>query len=102
MAANFPCPTGKRGGKETALPGKFGIPLELPFATVTVRTTSHFSSGSIGRPIFVERLSVKETCAQMLGRLSVTRPDSKGKQPAGVDAEAFPSAEGGRCPELSY
>ena len=67
----------EKGGKETALPGKFGIPLELPFATVTVRTTSHFSSGSIGRPIFVERLSVKETCAQMLGRLSVTRPDSK-------------------------
>ncbi len=69
----FPVLPGK-GGKETALPGKFGIPLELPFATVTVRTTSHFSSGSIGRPIFVERLSVKETCAQMLGRLSVTRP----------------------------
>lgn len=31
----------------------------------------------MGRTIFVERVSVKEATAGMLGRLSVTRPDSK-------------------------
>ena len=31
----------------------------------------------MGRTIFVERVSVKEATDGMLGRLSVTRPDSK-------------------------
>lgn len=66
-----------RKGGESVLTGKFGIPLELPFAAVTVRTTSHFSPASLGRTVFVERLSVKEATAGMLGQLSVTRPDSK-------------------------
>lgn len=62
---------------ENVLHGKFGVPLKLPFATVNVCPTSYFSSGSMGRTIFVERVSVKEATDGMLGRLSVTRPDSK-------------------------
>lgn len=62
---------------ENVLHGKFGVPLKLPFATVNVCPTSYFSSGSMGRTIFVERVSVKEATDGMLGQLSVTRPDSK-------------------------
>lgn len=62
------------GGQPVTLEGAFGAPLELPFATVTVRPTAKMSAEDYGRPVVVRRRSTLDTARDFLAKLVVERP----------------------------
>ena len=60
-----------------SLEGRYGTPLELPFATISVHPTAHMTPQCTGRTITVQRSSALATTRGLLAALSVTRPDQK-------------------------
>lgn len=63
--------------KPVSVEGRFGEPLELPFATISVHPTTHMTPQSIGTTISVTRVSALSSTRGLLAALSVTRPDQK-------------------------
>lgn len=57
--------------------GVLGVPLDLPFASITIHPTSHMPTSANGQVIFVRRVSVNSAADQLLSNFTVKRPDAK-------------------------